>query len=100
MAEGVTSPGAPRRFQFGAGPLRYVRDMASGRDRRWIIQVALPAAGGDETAWYAGYGGLVRYRLTPHRKEAHRFDSYPDAVRTREALLSLGVAGQAEIAEE
>jgi hypothetical protein len=54
---------------------------------------------GDETSWYAGYGGLVQYWLTTDEAGAYRFESYPDAVRAREALLSSQVAAEAAVEE-
>jgi hypothetical protein len=89
----------PVPYPGGRGRCTNVVSMAVGRDRRWVIRVARPFADSEEAAWYAGYGGLVRYRLTTDRPDAYRFDSFPDAVRTKEALLSLGVADEAEIEE-
>jgi hypothetical protein len=61
--------------------------------------VAQSSADRNEAAWYAGYGGLVRYRLTTDQLAAYRFDNCADAVRTKDALLSLRVADEAELEE-
>jgi hypothetical protein len=76
--------------------------------RHWIVRLTrLPdrtrRAGADaqiETGWYAGYGGLVRLRVVVDRRDAHRFDEFPDATRTKDNLLRQGVADEAEVEED
>jgi hypothetical protein len=74
---------------------------ATGR-RHWIVRLTRRTRAETEikTGWYAGYGGLVRLRVVADRREAHRFDDFPDAARTKDNLLRQGVADEAEVEED
>ncbi len=74
--------------------------MTSANDRSWIIRLLRRSGGEDETLWYSGYGGVVQYRVSAERGDAHHFDRFPDAVVTKEGLLSSGVADADEIEED
>jgi len=63
----------------------------------WIIRLRQPTADRENDAWYAGYGGLVRHRLTFNRHQAHRFDDLREAIQARGRLLSTGIADDAVI---
>jgi hypothetical protein len=70
-------------------------------ERHWIVRLTHRGADvlGDHTEWYGGFGGLIRWRTVIDRMDAHRFVSFLDAVITKEKLLALGIADQAEIEE-
>jgi hypothetical protein len=69
--------------------------------RRWIVRLTARGvdALADETTWYGGYGGLVRWRTVSDPNEAHRFDNFLDAVTTKEKLLAFGIADDVAVEE-